>query len=65
MQEFSRCARPLTQYARLSLQQGQDVLVEKQRTEAEEVPEGEVRQRSGIPHARVGLDHRRLGDGHF
>lgn len=59
-----RC-QTLTQYARLSLQQGQDVLVEKKRTEAEEVPQAEVSQRSGVPHARVGFDHGRLRYGDF
>lgn len=55
----------LTQYTWLTLQQRQDVLVEKERTKAEEVPQAEVCQRPGIPHARVSLDHRRLSNGDF
>lgn len=52
-----------TQHARLSLQQREDVLVEEERAEAEEVPERQEGQSPGVPHARVRLDHRGLGDG--
>lgn len=49
-----------TQHAGLPLQQRKDVLVEEQRAEAEEVPQAQVGHGAPVPHARLGLDHRRL-----